>query len=77
MAEPSGEAEFLKSNPLLNKILDDMEMDALNTCVNLDMAEHEMRQTTVLEVRAIRSLRRKLHDLAKGSTNPAPRGSVA
>jgi len=74
---PSGEAKRLFEDPYLNEILDGMETDALERCVAAQPSDHETRQISTLEVRAIRSLRQKLKTFAEGKTKLPKRGSVA
>jgi hypothetical protein len=74
---PSGEASRLLQDPYLNEIFDGMETDALERCVAAQPSDHETRQTSTMEVRAIRSLRQKLKTFAEGKTKLPKRGSVA
>lgn len=63
---PSGEAMRLHTDSYLNEILDGMERDAFEKCASANPSDHETRQISMLEVRAIRSLRTKLNTLAEG-----------
>jgi len=71
-----GAAEKLLNDPLLNEILDGLERDAFELCVNAKPSDDEQRRTTTQEIRAIRSLRGKLKLLSKSKTKPTGRGSV-
>ena len=77
MTLPGGEAEYLLSNQLLKQIFDDLERSAIEAAVNAKSSNDELRATSLQEVRAIRAVRRELQSLAKGKTNPKPRGPVA
>ncbi|WP_420013327.1 hypothetical protein [Tateyamaria sp.] len=74
---PNGEAHRLHTDPYLNEILDGMEHEALERCVAANPSDHETRQISAMEVRAIRSLRAKLKTFAEGKTKRPARGSVA
>lgn len=74
---PSGAAQQLLNNALLNEILDDMERSALETAVNAPVSDDEQRRVSTMEVRAIRSLRKQLETRAAGTTKPPSRVSVA
>jgi hypothetical protein len=65
----SGEAQYLSDNETLNKIFDDLERDAIEICVNCPISDDETRRNASGEVRAIRSVRRKLKALC-AKTNP-------
>ena len=59
----NGEAEYLLNNDLLKEIFDKLESDALETAVNAPLIDDETRRIATGEVRAIRSVRRKLKAL--------------
>ncbi|QAX31307.1 hypothetical protein [Leisingera sp. NJS204] len=76
-ARPSGAAQRLLNDPLLNEILDEMERDAFETGVNAAPPNDEQRRNSMMEVRAIRSLRQQLKTRAAGKTKQPNRVSVA
>lgn len=63
---PSGEALRLLESELLTEILDGMERDALDQCVNAAPSDDETRRTGTTLVRAIRDLRTQLESRARG-----------
>ncbi len=74
---PSGAAQQLLSNPLLNEILDEMERGAVEAAVNAPLSDDEQRRVSTMEVRAIRSLRSQLEIRAAGTTKQPNRVPVA
>ena len=69
--------EYLRDHPLLNEIFDKLERTAIERADNASGDDDTTRRVAMEEVNAIRNVRRELSTLAKGSTNPKPRGSVA
>lgn len=63
---PSGEAQRLLESEIIKEILDGMERDALDQCVDADPSDDETRRTSSTMVRAIRDLRMQLEALARG-----------
>lgn len=53
-------ARALLDNPLIALLLDEMEMVAINQCINAAPQDHESRAAQAAEARAIRNFRRKL-----------------
>jgi hypothetical protein len=53
-------AEQLKSNPLLNIVLDELEKAAMEQAIYAPYDNHEKRQAYLAEVRAIRAFRSNL-----------------
>lgn len=53
-------AETILSNPLTDDILDGLERDAVDRCVNAPWTDHELRAAAAAEVRAIRAFRANL-----------------
>lgn len=74
---PSGAAQRLVNDPMLNEILDELERAALESGVTADPSDDEKRRVSMTEVRAIRSLRRQLKTRAAGKTKSVTRVSVA
>ena len=65
----TGEAQYLHDSELLATLFDALERDALELCVNCPMGDDETRRIATGEVRAIRSVRRKLKAML-AQTNP-------
>lgn len=63
-----GDAEYLLGNALLNAAFDALEKSALEGAVHAPMSDDETRRALLGEVRAIRSVRRKLR---QALTKPA------
>lgn len=61
---PSGDVMRLHTDSYLNEIVDGMAQEAFEKCAPAPPSDHETRQISMLEVRAIRSLRMKLKTLA-------------
>ena len=68
-AEKIAAARELLSNPLTELLLTDLEMSAVNACVNAPVKDHEARAAHAAEVRAVRSFRGKLKALTS-EANP-------
>lgn len=62
-AEKIAAARELLNNPITEFILMELEMGAVNACVNAPVKDHEARAAHAAEVRAIRSFRGKLNAL--------------
>jgi hypothetical protein len=67
----NGEAQYLHDNELLAEIFATIERDAIELCINAPMDADEIRRCAMGEVRAIRSVQRKLKALL-AKTNPKP-----
>lgn len=68
-------ARAIMDIPFFTVLMDEMEMTAVNQCVNADPKDDGTRAAYAGEVRAIRSLRRKLAFLveeAKADVRDAP-----
>ena len=65
--QPSGEAEYLLTHPLLGQILDGQEQRAVEAAVQAAAGDDSTRRTAMFKVQAIRELRRELADLAQPS----------
>lgn len=63
-----GEVQYLLDNEILRDIFDGLERDAIEAAVSADT--DELRASSLGEVRAIRSVRRKLKTLLSVKTNP-------
>tara|TARA_R100001086_G_scaffold25560_2_gene12023 strand:+ start:1724 stop:1969 length:246 start_codon:yes stop_codon:yes gene_type:complete len=68
--EPSGAAEHLLNDPLLNEIFDALETDATERGLSAKLPDHDTRLYASMEVEAIRSVRRKLAEKASGKVKP-------
>lgn len=66
MAKHSGEALRLLNHPILVALFDEQEKNALERAVTAKLDDDETRRTALGEVRAIRSVRRKLDLAAQG-----------
>ena len=66
---PSGEADYLFNNPLLNEVFDRLEANAIDIIILTDK-ENE-RAEKAYELRAIRNIRNELKSLAKGKITRA------
>lgn len=71
-----GEAEFILAHPLFNELLDGQERQAMETAVQAAPDDDNTRRTAMMQVQAIRTLRRQLAEIAK-PTKPARKGAVA
>lgn len=70
--QPSGEADYLLSHPLLSEILNGIESDAVEAAIETD--DTVTRDQLIREIRAVRTLRQTLKTLAEGkTTRPQPR----
>lgn len=68
-------ARSILDNPLTAVLLDEMEISAINLCVNARPQDHDGRAAYAAEVRAIRDFRRKLNlalEEAKAGAKRAP-----
>lgn len=77
MTQPSGHAQQLCDDRLLNEIFDKLEAKAVEAAISAPSSDDEMRLTSVLKVKAIRSVRAELQSLAKGKTNRSTTDAVA
>jgi hypothetical protein len=69
-------ARALLDNPLFERLMDELEMAAINGCINAKLTDHETRAAFTAEARAIRNFRGKLKFLmeqakAEGTGAPA------
>lgn len=64
----NGEAQYLHDSELLKAIFDELERDAVELCVNCPVGDDETRRAASGEVRAIRSVRRKLKAMLAKTT---------
>lgn len=67
--EPSGEAEYLASHPIMKEIFFALERDGIEAMLAPD-ADDEQRRFLSMEVNAIRSVQRKLAERASGKVKP-------
>lgn len=65
-----GEAVALLASPLLMKILDGMVNDALERAIAAMPNDDETRRVATTEVRAVRTLKRKLEAAQAAETTP-------
>ena len=66
----ASEAQFLIDSTTVQEIFVQLERDALETAIGAKLDDDECRRCALGEVRAIRSLRRKLEALVRAKTNP-------
>ena len=66
----ASEAQFLLDSTTVQEIFVQLERDALETAISAKLDDDECRRCALGEVRAIRSLRRKLEALVRAKTNP-------
>ena len=64
-------------NPVLSKLLDAYESDAISAAIYANEADDEIRRARLAEARAYRALREKLTFLSKGTANFTGGGSFA
>lgn len=74
---PDGEAERLVKHPIIVNIFDDLEKEAMEIAIHSKPKDDETRRTCMNEIRAIRSLRQKLTELAQGKVKVSVKGNVA
>lgn len=53
-------AQSILDNPLFPVVLDKLERDATDRCINAPMIDHDLRAAAAAEVRAIRAFRANL-----------------
>ena len=70
----TGEAQTLLASELLKQIFTELEQTAINIAVNAKITDDETRAASLAEVRAIRSVQRKLEALVRAKANPTPDG---
>lgn len=70
MATPNKEAQFLLDHPLLKFAFAEAERAAMEAAITAPLADDRMRADLLAEVRAVRSVRRKLAHLASGHVTP-------
>lgn len=66
----ASEAQFLIDSTTVQEIFAQIERDALETAIGAKLDDDECRRCALGEVRAIRSLKRKLEALVRAKTNP-------
>lgn len=62
--EKKAAARTLLNNPLFHSLMDDLELAAINGCINAGLTDDEARAAHAAEARAIRKFRSKLKFLA-------------
>lgn len=62
--EKQAAARDMLANPLFHRLMDDLEMTAINGCIAAQITDHETRAAFAAEARAIRNFRSKLKFLA-------------
>jgi len=73
--EKTAAARALLDMPLFHLLMDELEMAAVNGCINAPITDHETRAAFAAEARAIRNFRSKLKFLteqAKADGKGAP-----
>ncbi|WP_085033929.1 hypothetical protein [Ensifer aridi] len=62
-------ARVLLDMPLFHLLMDELEMSAVNGCINAKITDHETRAAFAAEARAIRNFRGKIKFLAEGQSS--------
>lgn len=62
----ASEAQFLLDHHIIKRLFDDIERRATESAIAAPLNDDETRRNLLGEVRAIRSVRRKLRQLAAG-----------
>ncbi|ASP50948.1 hypothetical protein [Sinorhizobium meliloti] len=70
-------ARVLLDMPLFHLLMEDLEMAAVNGCVNAKNTDHDARAAFAAEVRAIRNLKGKIKFLAEGQSSADGKGAPA
>jgi hypothetical protein len=70
-------ARVLLDMPLFHLLMDELEMAAVNGCVNAKNTDHDARAAFAAEVRAIRNLKGKIKFLAEGQSSADGKGAPA
>lgn len=70
-------ARVLMEMPLVTILLDELEMSAINGCINAKITDHEARAAFAAEARAIRNFRSKLKFLSQEQANADGKGAPA
>lgn len=64
--------------PLFMELLADMEKTAVQACINAPYNDHEKRQASALEARAVQQLRSRLETISReGQAEPVSRKAPA
>lgn len=68
-------AEQLLQNPLFDEVMDYLERNAIEACINAELTDNETRAAAAAEARAIRNFRSacvsKLHNIRQMKSVPA------
>ncbi|MDX0487681.1 hypothetical protein GOC53_28530 [Sinorhizobium medicae] len=70
-------ARVLLDMPLFHLLMDELEMTAVNGCVNAKNTDNDARAAFAAEVRAIRNLKGKIKFLAEGQSSADGKGAPA
>lgn len=72
MTQPrvSAEAQYLLDHPILKRAFEEIERASMEAAISAPMDADRTRADLMAEVRAIRSVRRKLGHIAKGHVTP-------
>ena len=60
-------AEQLLTNPLFDVVMDELEQNAINRCINAPMIDDELRGAAAAETRAIRAFRSNCEALLRNN----------
>jgi hypothetical protein len=74
--EKSRAAQVILDMPLFNFLMDELEAQAIDACLNANPTDNETRAAYASEARAIRNLRSKLNFLAEEAKAPGVRARV-
>lgn len=75
--EPSGAAEHLLNDPLLNEIFNALETEAIERGLSASHSDNETRLYASMTVEAIRSVRKQLTERASGKAKRTRTDSAA
>lgn len=62
-------ARVLMDMPLVTLLLDELEMSAVNGCINAQITDHEARAAFAAEARAVRNFRSKIQFLSQDQSS--------
>lgn len=71
LSDRSSAAQAILAIPLYHELMNDLEREAIDACVEAKYDNHEARQAYAAEVRAIRNLRAKIAAISQeGQAKP-------
>ena len=69
-------AQVLQDMPIFHLLMDELERQAVDTCVHANPTDHDTRAAFAAEARAIRNLRSRLNFLAEEAKAPGVQARV-